>query len=257
MNRSLAVSLFLALGALMLLNSASAQAPAEGSAPIRIAVYADEGASRSKGVLMAALEASAEFKVEVLNAQDIRDGKLAGYRILIQPGGSGGGQGRHLGEDGREKVREFVKAGGGYVGICAGAYLATCDYPWSLRILDAKVLDKAHWARGNGEVEVNLSSEGKRLFGVSTERRTIVYWQGPLLAPADDPEVPDYQPLATYATEIAEKEAPKGVMIGTTAIASGRFGEGRVLCFSPHPEKSPENHPVLFQGLRWAAGQAR
>jgi hypothetical protein len=25
-------------------------------------------------------------------------------------------------------------------------------------------------------------------------------------------------------------------MVGTTAIARGRFGQGRVICFSPHPE---------------------
>ncbi len=24
--------------------------------------------------------------------------------------------------------------------------------------------------------------------------------------------------------------------IGTTAIAEGKFGDGRVICFSPHPE---------------------
>lgn len=245
----------LGLGALALLSSASAQQQPEAPAPIRIAVYADAGSSRSKGPLITALEASKEFQVETVTAADIRAGKLSGFRILIQPGGSGGGQGRNLAEEGRQKIREFVKAGGGYVGICAGAYLATCDYPWSLRILDAKVIDKAHWARGNGDVEVSLSSEGKSLLGIPTEKRTIVYWQGPLLAPADDPEVPDYQPLATYATEIAEKGAPKGVMIGTTAIASGRFGEGRVLCFSPHPEKTPENHSVLFKGLHWVAGK--
>ena len=27
-------------------------------------------------------------------------------------------------------------------GVCAGAYLATCDYEWSLGVLDAKVVDR-------------------------------------------------------------------------------------------------------------------
>ena len=56
------------------------------------------------------------------------------------------------------------------------------------------------------------------------------------MAPADDPDIPDYDTIATFKTEIAKNGAPVGVMKGTTAIAHGQFGQGRVICFSPHPE---------------------
>ncbi|MCY2986111.1 MAG: hypothetical protein NTY15_20975 [Planctomycetota bacterium] len=46
---------------------------------------------------------------------------------------------------------------------------------------------------------------------------------------------------------------PTGVMIGTTAIAIGDFGEGRVVCFSPHPEKTPDLESILLQAIHWAA----
>ena len=42
-------------------------------------------------------------------------------------------------------------------------------------------------------------------------------------------------------------------MRGTTAIARGHFGKGRVLCFSPHPEKTPGREPFLQAAVRWAA----
>jgi hypothetical protein len=42
--------------------------------------------------------------------------------------------------------------------------------------------------------------------------------------------------MANFKTEMAKNGAPEGVMTGTTAIARGRFGQGRVICFSPHPE---------------------
>jgi hypothetical protein len=42
--------------------------------------------------------------------------------------------------------------------------------------------------------------------------------------------------MATFKTEIAKNGAPQGVMPGTTAIARGEYGLGRVVCFSPHPE---------------------
>lgn len=49
--------------------------------------------------------------------------------------------------------------------------------------------------------------------------------------------------------------APTGVMIGTTAIALGEFGKGRVICFSPHPEKTPNLESTLLQGIYWAGGE--
>ncbi len=231
---------------------------AEEPTPLRIAVYDDRGASgAAKETLIQLLQSTPGIQAQRLKVADIIAGRLREFDVVIHPGGSGGGQGRALGEEGRKQVRSFVEGGGGFVGICAGAYLASRDYPWSLNILDAKVLDKAHWARGSGEVELAVTGRGKQLLGLDMDRRPFQYFQGPLLAPAGDPELDDYEPLATFATEIAEKGAPKGVMIGTTAAAAGRFGKGRVLCFSPHPEKSKENHPLLLKGLRWVAERPR
>jgi putative intracellular protease/amidase len=153
---------------------------AQSIKPIRVALYSDKGISSSSEQLQKGLNSYTDLKVTLLNAQDIAEGKLSGFDLLIQPGGSGGAQGKALGEKGRDKVREFVKNGGGYLGICAGAYLATCDYEWSLNILDAKVLDRKHWARGFGNVEIKLSPEARKILGVETEKETIYYHQGPL-----------------------------------------------------------------------------
>lgn len=202
----------------------------------RIGVYVDEGAGNSVKDLLNALSKFEGISVIKLKASDIRTGKLADLDLLMHPGGSGGGQGRHLGEDGREAIRGFVKSGGGFVGICAGSYLASSDYDWSLHILDAKVIDRKHWNRGRGTVEIALTESGRKLLGTESQKLSIHYAQGPLLAPANRPDIEDYETIATFETEIAKNGAPEGVMKGTTAIAKGKFGSGRVLCFSPHPE---------------------
>lgn len=221
---------------------------------VRVALYDGPGTSGSIAHVKRALADCADFQVTVLSAEAIAAGGLKGFHVVLHPGGSGGGQGRALGEAGREAERRFLAEGGGYVGICAGAYLATREYPWSLHVLDAKVVDRAHWARGKGAVEVALSSEGQALLGLQAKQQTMAYLQGPLLAPAEDPAVPDFTSLATYATEIAEKGAPKGVMVGTTAVAIGTFQKGRVVCFSPHPERTEAQWPQLHRAVRWAAG---
>lgn len=98
----------------------------------------------------------------------------------------------------------------------------TNDYSWSLNLIDAKVVDRLHWARGTGKVKVKLSPAGSNFFGRNNSELEIYYGQGPLLARRewDDENVPDYQSLAIYDSEIAKNGAPRGVMKGTSAMVS-------------------------------------
>lgn len=211
-----------------------------------VGVYSDKGIGKSVENLKNALRQFDGVAIQNLMAADIRSGSLKNVDVLIHPGGSGGGQGRHLGEDGRDEIRKFIREGGGFIGICAGAYLASADYEWSLHVLDAKVLDRKHWARGKGMVNIGLTEAGQQLLRTKKSQEEIFYAQGPLLAPANRDDLEDYETIASFKTEIAKKGAPTGVMKGTTAIAKGQYGRGQVLCFSPHPELT-EGLEVLIQ----------
>ncbi|MBR9801336.1 MAG: BPL-N domain-containing protein [Rubinisphaera brasiliensis] len=236
----------------------SPKAPAASATegPVWIAIYDHSGGS-AKGPknLERFLNAENGFRSERLTPEEIRAGRLKAFDLLIMPGGSGSLQSRKLQETGLENVREFVKKGGGYCGICAGSYLASSDYTWSLHLLNAKVFDRAHWARGTGDVTLTLSDTGKELLKNDSEDITVYYGQGPLLIPDTKEDLPAYEPLAEYATEIAKKGAPSGVMIGTTAIARAPYGSGRVICFSPHPESRVETEHLIREGILWAVGR--
>ncbi len=221
--------------------------------PIRIAIYADLGASKEAPNLTRCLSPAAEFVYELVTAKDIRDGALDRFDVVIHPGGSRSKQAKALGADGCKSVCRFVERGGGYVGICAGAYLAA-HYPGALGLLDARRVDREHWARGTGEVQLRLTESGRNALGVDRETLAIHYGQGPLLAPDHNDDIPDYELLATYETEIAENGAPAGVMKGTAAIVRGIYGRGRVFCFSPHPEKTDGLETLVHAAVRWAAG---
>jgi|GEM_PF-828402 Glycerophosphoryl diester phosphodiesterase len=221
-----------------------------------VAVYDDHGSGlNALNGLYSTLAKCPDVHVGRVKAADIRNGKLDDYDVIIMPGGMSSSQGGALGEDGREQVRTFVRNGGGYIGFCAGAYLATCDadYKWSLNILNAKVVDKEHWARGVGTVELSLSENGKQVLGLPSDRLSVYYHQGPLLAAAGRNDLPAYESWADFETEIAKNGAPKGVMIGTTAVASGQFGGGRVICFSPHPEMTEGLHEIVHRSIDWVA----
>lgn len=220
----------------------------------RIAVY-DASGTGGRGVkeIHRLLRDKAALDAEPIGALEIRHGGLDRYDAVIFPGGSGSRQAKALGRRGTEAVRRFVASGGGYVGICAGAYLAARNYSWSLAILDAKVIDRKHWRRGTGSVRLELTDAGQAFLGAPARTATVRYANGPIYWPAGDPAIPDYTPLATFASEIAKHGAPTGVMIGTTAGARGRYGDGRVICWSPHPELTKGLGRWLVRTATWAA----
>ena len=64
-------------------------------------------------------------------------GRLARFDVLIFPGGRAHKQADAMGENARRAVRDFIRSGGGYVGICAGGFLrrpsSTGVLAWSIR----------------------------------------------------------------------------------------------------------------------------
>jgi hypothetical protein len=221
---------------------------------VRVAIYSGKGVTPGDAEqVKTCLPGSKGFDVVLIMANEIQDGSLEKFDVLIHPGGSGRGQSEALGDEGREHVRRFVRGGGGYVGICAGAYLGSAEYPWGLKLLDARVIDGEHWARGVGTVQLRLPREARAVLGTDDAFTEMHYENGPLLGPANRKDIPNFESLATFETEIRKNRAPEGVMKGTTAIARGQFGEGRVVCFSTHPEKTKGREVYVAQLVRWAS----
>ena len=107
-----------------------------------------------------------------VGAEDIRDGVLKQFDVAIFPGGSGSKQASALNARGRAAVQAFVNRGGGYVGICAGSYLAAANYSWSLGISNHKTFcetidlpgigRKSMWYRGpSATVKMELTKAGR------------------------------------------------------------------------------------------------
>ncbi|MEQ8849595.1 BPL-N domain-containing protein [Botrimarina sp.] len=226
--------------------------PADPAAAPRVAVYDHSEPYEGSENLARILTADARFDTRPVTPQQIRDGALDRFDVLVMPGGSGSKQSEKLEQSGRAAIKQFVEHGGGYVGICAGAYLASSQYEWSLGLVNARCWDRVHWARGTGKVRLAMAPAAEKLFDASGQLECY-YGQGPMLAPDDEPDLPAYQVLASYATEVAKKGAPEGAMVGMHAIVRSEYGEGRVILFSPHPEKPGGPNGLIAHGVRWAA----
>lgn len=222
---------------------------------IRVALFDDYG-SFGKGVPRCTelLKGQKDITVTLVKPELIREGGLQDFDVVIFTGGSGGKQAGTLGLVGREQIRRFVDAGGGYIGICAGNYLACDGFPWGLKILDAKT-KSSKWARGEGEVKIEFTPKGREILGLPEGLLDIRYANGPVFDPAGSPEIGDFEPLAYFRTELAENGSPKGAQINSPAMVIGQYGQGRVLCSSPHPEQQPGMEAFIVKAVRWSAGK--
>ncbi len=216
---------------------------------IRVALFRqDPHDDEATATLNKLLDDSTACKCFHVSPEDIRSGGLDRCDVVVFPGGGGGAMAQSLGADGCQAVRDFVSRGGGYVGICGGAYLATAKYDWSLGLVNAKTLtgtinvpaqgERSMAARGAGVVKMELTTLGEQLFGQRSGPWDVQFSSGPVLSPADVADLPPYAPLAIYGTETWLHEQQRGTMIGTPAIVAAPFGQGRVILFSPHPETS-------------------
>ncbi len=223
----------------------------------RVAIYDDTGAGAGSAFpVERCYEGVTGAQIRRIAAATVYYGGLAQFDVVVFPGGSGSSIATALTKEGRERVVEFVKNGGGYIGICAGAYLGTAYYSWSLGIIRADVKDSAHWARGSGTVEIELSKAGASLIGRAAGLVNVYYGQGPLLVPRKEGDLPKYEVLGIYRGEFAENGAPAGVMPGTDAMIRAPFGKGRVVLCSPHPESSKDTslRALIPAWSKWCAG---
>ena len=103
----------------------------------------------------------------------------------------------------------------------------------------------------------------------SRPKTEVHYGNGPVWQDAGLAELPNWTVLARYETEIGREGAPQtsagrtgpddgqppGAMIGTASLIASRYGEGRVMASSPHPEFEQRFEGMLLREMLWAAGR--
>jgi len=177
----------------------------------------------------------------------------------------------------RTEVKKFVEGGGGYVGICGGANLASMGFHEglsanifldmsTLKIANVYVNDqqyeewqylwKSNWKYGLPPINIYINESGNPIMeGFYGTYRSIRYGGGPGMYPAGikNEKFGEIVPLAIYAEEPMEvapihhwkwdgewKMASNITtdIKGQYAAIATTYGDGRVVLFGPHPEKN-------------------
>jgi len=186
-----------------------------------VCIYAGAGAALAEDVELALDKLSIPYRG--VSEQEIREGGLEDCGLLIVPGGYTARYVDALGGEGFERIREFVAEGGGYIGICAGAYIAARNVevpgrPPGLGIIEIQNERRA----GKGLRRIHIIKSGHPVVKGCGEELEIWYQNGPMMRAGEGVEV-----LAVYGE-------------GAAAIVCSTYGQGRVVIFSPHPEGSLE-----------------
>lgn len=210
-------------------------------------VYGGDGACEEDCVT-GAVEAArtAGFDTEVVLPKTYNSETLKGVSVWIQPGGYAKQQANSMGKKMMADVRAFVKNGGGYVGFCAGAFIATSSIgtSWSTGYGFIPGTSTVYKALGYPTIE-------KMTFGTSKKQ---IYWEG--------------GPYFKLSSSDLKKSEIRGKYSRTNQVSFVRapYGKGRAYVSGGHPE-APEwwstssklidgdglDTDVTNEMIRWAA----
>lgn len=199
------------------------------------------------------------FNIHLITRQDIINGRLKEFDCLCVPGGWASQKSRSLGNEGKKIIRDFVRAGGTYLGFCGGAGFAL-NVPEGLGLLPvSRQNSKIRLPNFSGPVKANLVSDHSSL-GLGLDNNPIfhVWWPSQfyfedknkinILATYGKPEndfyVADLNVADINTSEIPWKvwESRYGIKLspdslkGEPAIISSTFGKGTVIASYFHLE---------------------
>jgi putative intracellular protease/amidase len=222
-----------------------------------LALYDADGVGYYGSTLLdrAVNETTLDARTVVVCPEDIREGILDRCIGVLFPGGSGKNIAVALRPEGVRRVRDFVANGGGYFGVCAGAYLAASGLPEYIGMLP--LVHDQPWAKGHSTLKVGLTPDGVAVFGKEFQNIETNYNCGPVFR--------DLEPNGQRApvTVLANFDSPatdskKRVheeMVGTPAILSMPFQKGRIMIISPHPEGYQKYCPLVARAICWTLGK--
>ncbi|KPK62974.1 hypothetical protein AMJ83_08810 [candidate division WOR_3 bacterium SM23_42] len=197
-----------------------------------IALYSDRGTGEVCVIATVRMFEWIGYKVALIDADFINNRDLNDFRIVCFPGGNMYQYAQDITSSGMEKVREFINNGGGYIGICGGAYFTGRRVKWQGRQLPMSPL-AIFPGTTQGPVDdiapypdcvmckIKITDHQHPVVQTEPDSAWIMYCYGPMLLPDSGADV---QILGEYDS------------VGKPAVIAFAYGAGRVFIIGTHPE---------------------
>lgn len=209
-----------------------------------VALYADQGCWEESVQAAEKMFQWMGYTVELVDADHIVKGELNNFGILCVPGGNMYQYAQNLSSEGVENIKNFIHNGGGYIGICGGAYFAAKKVIWQAEQLPMTLLEVF---RGTAEgpideivpypdygmCKLNIVETTHPITESGPDSSWMLYYWGPILLPNRDANV-------TILGKYDKVNQPM--------MLAFDYGLGRVFLIGTHPEieEDSERDGVIF-----------
>ena len=199
--------------------------------PIRIAIYNDLGTWTTGYNHLKMFLSDSKLSYQTIDRADLYRGILQEQTIdiLIMPGGESWTYLDTLGEVGANSILNFISQGGGYLGICAGAFYAISDRhggyhtgKYGIGLVTGVAYDGT--SLGAEPFRVGMLDFEIRYPGHAAQMKMVLL-EGPsiLVEPKE-------------AASIELRVVARFPQSGQPAMTLSNYGQGRVFLSGPHPE---------------------
>ena len=225
------------------------------SRPLRAGVFTGVGSmGLSSTELIRYVARSPELDISFVDGEDMRNGALNSLDLFVMPGGMSGTIVGDMGPSGVASLKEFVRNGGSYVGICAGNVILLDD-EYRVAYGFGMVPYSRYGSAGDAMTSMTLTDEGAKALGMQKGTFDVWYSGGPIMFRRHD-EVPDakIETWGIYASNITN-EGWGAHMVGNVSCIGGTYGKGRIAATACHPEFRHSADPLAKGLFRYATGR--
>lgn len=197
-----------------------------------IAIYSDQGVWEESVKATRKMFQWMGYEVELIDANYINKKELDNFEILCFPGGDMFQYAQDISSEGKDDIRNFVSDGGGYIGICGGAYFASEKVVWQENELPMTPLglfsgtakgpiDEIITYPDYSMCEVNIVDSTHPVTKSEPDSVSVLYYWGPVLIPDKDNDI---NILGRYD----KRNQP--------VMLAFNYSKGRVFLIGTHPE---------------------
>ena len=225
------------------------------SRPLRAGVFVGVGSmGLSSTELIRYVARSPELDISFVDGEDMRNGALNSLDLFVMPGGMSGTIVGDMGPGGVANLKEFVRRGGAYVGMCAGNVILLED-EYRIAYGFGMVPYSRYGSAGDAMTSMTLTDEGAKALEMEKGTFDVWYSGGPIMFRRHD-EVPDakIETWGIYASNITN-EGWGAHMVGNVSCIGGTYGMGRIAATACHPEFRHSADPLAKGLFRYAAGR--
>ena len=197
-----------------------------------VALYSDKGTWEDSVEALQNMFQWMGYSVTLVDAQYINNEDLDDFSILCIPGGDMYQYAQKISSKGKKTIRNFIDNGGGYIGVCGGAYFASKKVVWrgnQLSMITLELFPGTAEGPFNEIVvypdyamcEIDMATTHPVTQSGAPVEWMLYYW-GPMLI-VDDIDA-DIAILGRYTAG------------NQPAIVAFDYGKGRVFLIGTHPE---------------------